>query len=684
MKKAFSMKIILFLTGICLLVSCNKTKQNEVSYIHTENDYYLYDLNEKCNSFDVDDNGNIYYLSYKDRNQTGITDDGIEYVSTIPECILKVLDKDGKLINSYILDNYADRFCLGSNCLYYINANANPNDRTLYAYSYDTQKSHIICDINGYMIIDDLICIDNRIFFLGINNDYIDKDYKLADSEDNFNYNGERIGCVDLATGTFNELDIDFPITYSKTPGGNLMIYAYDEEKGFYFTELDISVMKFTDRVYNNLENIYSFQIINDSNDFLYCKLKSDANFTLAIGNIKHEELDTELIPDYPGDFTSILYLNNYAYSRTADNRHILRVRADYFKRSSEIITMLSPIYYNMRTPFGCGYTIKSQYLTDEEMALTMLSQDEGYDIYYLNSCEDISENIRDKGSFYPLNKVEGVEEYLNKCFSYVKAAATDENGDIWMLPVVISIPYIIYNENTCRDYNIGFHKNLRLDEFVEILAKVKQNSNLENMYKYNVYFIREDLMHQYTREYTDFDNELFRKLAGCIKDNLNDNLNGKFIMFTLTKNQDNSMLFATSDPNLNYDLGYLKKIINTNGLRACGFPGIMQNEPNTAYCYFLCVNPSSKKLKTTLQYISSLCNYLQIKEDNMALSGWDIQTDKRLFYDLYEIYANGDVQFTYPDELYKEDLLKFISGEKELEKVIEDSNHRMNIYLNE
>ena len=67
-----------------------------------------------------------------------------------------------------------------------------------------------------------------------------------------------------------------------------------------------------------------------------------------------------------------------------------------------------------------------------------------------------------------------------------------------------------------------------------------------------------------------------------------------------------------------------------------------------------------------------------------MALSSWDIQTDNKLFNDLYEIYANGDIQFTYPDDLYKEDLLKFISGEIELEKLIKDSNHRMDIYLNE
>lgn len=683
MKKAFNI-IMLFLISICLLVSCNKSKQNEFSYTQTENDYFLYDINEEINSFDVDEDGNLYYLSYKERTQTGITDDGIEYVNKLPECIIKVLDKDGELINSYSLDNFADRFCLGANCLYYIETNANPSNRTLYIYSYETQKSQKICDINGYMFIDDLVCIENKIFFMGINNDYIDIEYNLANSEDSFGYNGERIGCVDLSTNTFSELDINLPITYSKTPGGNLMIYAYDEEKGFYFTELDTGTMKQSDRIYNDLEQILTFQIVNNSNDFLYGKSKADANFTLAIGNINHEELDTELIPDYPGDFTSIMYRNDYAYSRTRDNQYILRVRADYFKRSSENITMLSPNNYNMRTPFGCGYTIKSEYLTDEEMALSMLSQVDGYDIYYLNSYEDISENIRDKGSFYPLNKVDGVEDYLNKCFPYVKAAAIDENGDIWMLPVVVNIPYIIYNENTCKEHNIEFHNNIILDELVNILTRVKQDSSLKKMYDYNSNSMIDNFLHQYTREYTNFDNDLFRKLAQSLRDNFTGRNDGDFVLSSLAKNENNSMLFASSYIFLNFDLSKINDIKNKDGLRICSYPAITQNKSNIAYCYFLCVNPSSKKLKLTLQYISSLCNYLQIQEDNMALSSWNIQTQNKLFNDIYEIYSNGDIQFTYPDELYKEDLLKYMSGEKELEKLIEDCNHRMDIYLNE
>jgi hypothetical protein len=320
--------------------------------------------------------------------------------------------------------------------------------------------------------------------------------------------------------------------------------------------------------------------------------------------------------------------------------------------------------------------------MTDEEMALSMLSQDEGYDIYYMNSNEDISENIRDKGSFYPLNEVEGVKEYLDSCFPYIKDAAINEDGDIWMLPISINIPYIVYNENACKDYDMELSKSMSLDNLVNVLTKVKQDSSIEKKYNYFNNIFVNNLLHQYTREYTNFDNDIFRKLAQSLKNNFNgENSNGEFILNSLTKSKDNNMLFVASDL---YNLSFINKIMNMNGLRACKFPGITDNKSNTANCYYLCVNPASKNLKRTLQYISSLCSYLLTQEDNMMLSNWDNPKKGRLIDDLYEIYSNGDVQFTYPDELFKEDLLKYFSGEKELESVIQDSNRRMDIYLNE
>lgn len=670
--------ITLFVSVISFLIACSKKNVDKnVTDFQIKDEYFIYDIGEEIVSYDVDEEGKLYYMVYKEQTEEIETDDGITHINKLPECNIKVLDENGNLINTYSLDRFAQFFCVGKDGIYYMDSKSNPSNRTLYKYSFDTLKSEKLCDVNGYPLIKNIAYSDGKLFFLGENTDYIG--YQI--SVENFIYNGERVGYVDLSNNTYNDLDIDFPIAQSKTVDGNLMIYAFDEEKGYYFIELDTSLMKFGDRIYNDLDTIFTFQIINEKNDFLFCKLKDNASFTLAIGNISNEKLDTDLIPDFQGDFTSILYRNGYTYSVTTNNKQILRARVDYFNRRSETITMLSTIYYNMSTPFGCGYTIKREYLSNEEMALSMLSQDDSYDIYYLNTYEDFSHNVRSKGSFYPLNEVDGVREYLDSCFPYVKEAATDENGDIWMIPVSMRMLQIMYNENFCKENGIEFSNNMNLDDLAKILNKVKSDNTMTDKFLCNNVMLINNLLYQYTREYKKFDTELFKNLSRTIKDNFyGESAYGKYIVYSLTKSMDNRMLFAIYNDN-SY---FIDKIMNTDGLRVCKIPSITKDKSNIADCYFLCVNSSSKKLKTVLKYISSLCKYLQTKEYNLMLNDWSFTDKSILMDDMYEIYSNGYIQFTYPNELYKDDFFKYMSGEIELEKVIEESNRRMDIYLNE
>lgn len=78
---------------------------------------------------------------------------------------------------------------------------------------------------------------------------------------------------------------------------------------------------------------------------------------------------------------------------------------------------------------------IESKKLSAEEFSLTVMSQDKNYDVCMINSSQDYSANIKSKGSFYPLNDVPGVAEYLDKCFPYVKEAAYTESGKYGCCP---------------------------------------------------------------------------------------------------------------------------------------------------------------------------------------------------------------------------------------------------------
>jgi|GEM_PF-1781806 len=97
-----------------------------------------------------------------------------------------------------------------------------------------------------------------------------------------------------------------------------------------------------------------------------------------------------------------------------------------------------------------------------------------------------------------------------------------------------------------------------------------------------------------------------------------------------------------------------------------------------------LCVNPESKNLKATLQYISSYCKYMLTLDDVLMFSDRSKYKMNKLIDDLYEIYSNGEIQFIYPNELFIDDLTKYMAGILDLESVIKESERRLDIYLNE
>ena len=205
----------------------------------------------------------------------------------------------------------------------------------------------------------------------------------------------------------------------------------------------------------------------------------------------------------------------------------------------------------------------------------------------------------------------------------------------------------------------------------------------MEDLYYYNGRYLAKDFLYQYIRTYKNFDSELFRNLATNIKSEINYMYNGTYgnsmLIANLYNNKSDNFLFTYSN-----DCEFQYRAYDINNIRACKLPSITDNHSNTATCYFICVNPASKNLETTLQYISSLCNYLLILDNTMMFSDREIYKDSSLIDDLYMIYSNGDIQFTYPNDVYINDLEKYLMGQLSLEDLIDESNRRLDIYLNE
>lgn len=675
--------ILYFILSIilCLTSSCSQKSSDEDMNASSENDYFQYNIDDIIFAYDISKDNMLYYISKVTTDyKTGNDAQGNEISVPITEYRLTVLDPEGQLVNTYNMPVLAvNHFCVAENNDIFCVSNDNPN--RLYKYNPDTQETEKIFDFTEYIKISKIDLYDKLLYFIGNSKKHIDKEYTLASVEERFSYGGERVGYINLETGELTELDIKLPVNFSKTLDGNAVIYAYDEEKGYYFTVFNKENGSLSEPIYHNLGQLYNFDIYNTDNDFMYVAPLKYAN-SLCIASLIPNKVNRELIPDYP--ITAMFNMKcqgDYTYCTDLNQKNIIRIRSSAYIRSNKQITMLTKI--KSISPFGCGYNICTNILTDEEIALALLSQDSSFDICVINSTQEISENIRSKGSFYPLNEVKGVKEYLDSCFPNVKDAATNSDGEIWMLPITMDVYGFIYNEQLCKENGIEFSNNMEVDYLYNTLESLISDSSKKDSYLILNYHIMINMLRQYTRSYKSFDTELFRKVAQECKNKLNYVINDYYgnssLMSKLSTDKYSDFLFLTP---LGDD--YFLKVADNEELRACKVPSLTDNKLSVASCVFITVNPASKNLKETLKYITSLCNYLCSSKEYIIFQDRSRYPDTKLMDDIYDIYANAEIVFTYPDEIYIDNFDKYLEGKMELESMIKEADRRLDIFLNE
>lgn len=679
--------IFLFITLVIISVSsCSDKRNDNKAFVQSEDDYYVYTVDKLIRSFDIDEDGNVYYLTEVDakKHETLVDINGEEYTVPIQEMLISAVNKDGELIDSYVYPGSIGSIAFGNDKLYCIEIGE--AKLALFVYPLDSMKPEKVCDIDTATSIKDIEVIGDRLYFLGVNDKYATKEYSLIDYDDGFTYSGEVLCCVDLNTGEITELPIEFPVSFSEAPDGSIVVYAHDDEGGFYFTVLDTNTLSLGDKVYHDKGMMDNYTIYNNEYDYIYVKI--GANVSLAAASLEPDKGHVELVPDFRGGSFMKCH-GEYTYMVNINQTRIIRIKNATYIRGNEEIVIFSPESYDTFTPFGCGYRIKHEFLTDEEMALALLSLDESFDVSFMNSRQDISENIRDKGSFYPLNDVKGVMDYLDRCHPYIKEAATDAEGNIWMLPISVDISCLVYDKEKAAENGMDFTLSMEAEDFSDIIKQINSDKELHNKVFYFKDELIDDYFYQYLRSYKTFNTDVFRKLAGFLKSEVNYTVDGTYGKMVgnigLSLELSNDRITEVDFIFTYHDLLYSQyRDASIRDVRGCGTPSLTDNKTNIASCFYLCVNPSSKNLESALQYISSLCSYLSTKDDTFMFADRSIYPEGQDMDDLYSIYSNGDIQFTYPDDLYKDHFERYLKDEIDLDTFIEEADNRMRIYLNE
>lgn len=314
-----------------------------------------------------------------------------------------------------------------------------------------------------------------------------------------------------------------------------------------------------------------------------------------------------------------------------------------------------------------------------------MLSLDKSYDCALLSSEDGYAHDMMSKGSFYPLNDVEGVSDYLGRCHPYIKSAATTSDGEIWMLPIEIDVPLPVYNAENCASAGIEFPTDW--EGFIGVVKSAGERSEYCGCLRFRLV---QSFFSQYLAGHTSFDTPGFRSVAELIK---RDCAGGVFdddlrLQQALLEHQ-----WGTADKeyqkiydNFLFTLVLYRRIqtqlVGNDDLRAAPLP-VMDGAKGNAICTFLCVNSFSERLDETLEFISQLSKRLSENTDGFMLA------DKSLYVgeyaqSLYAAYSDSAIIFDVPSEIYRGGFERYCGGEITLDEFIEEADRKLTAYLNE
>ena len=657
---------ILFLVLVCMIAGCgteeqtsNQQQEEEQMQPYAEGFYYTDTVN--CSAITADANGLLYTATYGDFTQH-----------------INVYDLNGICIDQKILGASTGGASLleaGEDALYLLVPELDCF-YVLYEIDMATWQARKLYSFYEYSYIYNLVCIGDYVYVMGRLENLEQKEYELYSPDTFFNYNGEVIGRLSVTAEIpeWEVLPIEFPKDIFSTANHTLGVYGYTEDRGYVIMEYIPETGEVKEVVQKDGANYSLFEQCEEGYLFLQNErlIYGAMDGSTAEAEVWKENIRTTRII-YNGGF---VFLKNY-------QEDIKRIYVKGELKNNTTIRFLSSAWVSESDmPYGCGYQMEQMILDAESFALKVLAQDRDFDVYLLSSREGTSYNLKKNGAFYPLNEIEGVQEYLDACFPYVKEVAINEDGDIWMIPVAIAMPGLVYNKEYCAEQGVDFTQ-MDLAEFIDFTERVKSEYSDQTSISYLA--LREQIFGQYLQKYDTFDTQLLRDYAEQFK-------KGKSwrftkLMFGRKSELENRTLFDFYYDYIIYqwDLHQYKEALGDwDAIGMASMPKMEEGMANVGILTFLMVNPQSENLEEALQYISDFSKYMLKQKDSFLLADETTYTDTPFTKDCYEVYANGAIQFEMDFSIYVDQLYAYADGEMTLEDMIAEMERRRKVYMGE
>ena len=362
--------------------------------------------------------------------------------------------------------------------------------------------------------------------------------------------------------------------------------------------------------------------------------------------------------------------------------------------------TLLGYTYSEVYTPYQlgtCDVKVEMVQPEDSELMVTkLLAGDSDYDFMMLSTDSSLATDILRTGAYYSLNDIPEVAGLLDRYHGYIKEAATAENGDVWMIPCGVNVPFVLYREDVCEEFELDF-SDITYTEFLEKVEALPKNgehtfftpyglmtgditSKFEQVYGYeNMTEQETELLRSYMEKIRAYDvpfNEgKWWLLSSEERPNQMSDESMKNIVFELERS-DNMTLSSS----LNF--------FRIDGFRAKKLPDLERGVdcPSGVRVDFIVINPKSDKLELTLQYVSELCEKLQKDTTNAIrwMSRGEEFSDNVLREDIYRLISEGEVYSGYPYDVVGAELMAYRDGKQEFDAMLEEIKRNIKMYKEE
>lgn len=539
----------------------------------------------------------------------------------------------------------------------------------LFSYSVEDSELTMLCGLPYFDRVKQLAVVGDVVYLLGQS-----PNWQSAKAPDfGYSFAGERLVAYGTATGEQIQLGFDFPVSMSASGVGTLIVFGYLTGDGYCMMEYDPAEDSM--QVISRLENykFSCFAACNGGKDVIYDYTTGSRG--LVISDIQKISVEADLYPDSltlrmpPACVGGLVY----CWTIRKGGGALISFPLDAVQKNNRELTFISKEYGALNAPYGCGYSINRVELSDEKLTLKILARDKDYDLCMGDTLLGSGRNLRENGVFYPLNDVPEIQEYLERCFPYVREAATKEDGTVWMLPVEVNVYGMVVRQKEAQAAGLHLYNGMTWEEFAgEILGtEEKYRKRIEK----NTYFWVSTFGKQYFARYHTLEGEVFTDaytaLSGVCKTDWGEEAEaGDFILEMM-----GGPLW------LGLGSGSLKEQYGGDGVYMA-MPKLSAADGNIANCVFLAVNPDSARRDEALAYLAALAAYLTRRGDLPFFMDW--QGEGVLDETLHKAYENGEVCFAVDYDVYGEGFDELFSGELELSEYIKKTEPKLRMYWGE